>query len=172
MEPASQEIELTALSAKIDEALTLERVALANLQFRGAQIFGFQGAPLIQLGYVDQTTGPVLFCIIRNSEADAGMRAERRGGFSSLLGACWARLHVDRKVAGQSDDRTRRFASETILSRVWWVDFGSNKSPRRDDGLHLPARSYPRSGWVLTVLRTALETAGVHSSRRTVAARA
>jgi anti-sigma factor RsiW len=88
MEPASQEIELTALSAKIDLALTPERVALAKLQFRGAQIFGFQGAALVQLGYVDPTTGPVLFCIIHNSEADAAMKAERRGGFAL---ASWAR---------------------------------------------------------------------------------
>jgi anti-sigma factor RsiW len=87
-EPASQKKELAALSAKIDLALTPERVALPNLQFRGAQIFGFQSAPLVQLGYVDPATGPVLFCIIRNSEADAAMKAETRGGFAV---ASWAR---------------------------------------------------------------------------------
>jgi anti-sigma factor RsiW len=86
-EPTSQEEELAALGEKIGLALTPERVALANLQFRGAQIFGFQGAPLGQLGYVDPATGPVLFCIIRNFEPDAARKAETRSGFAV---ASWA----------------------------------------------------------------------------------
>jgi anti-sigma factor RsiW len=87
-EPALQEQQLAALGAKIDLALTPQRVALANLQLKGAQIFAFQGAPLGQLGYVDPSTGPVLFCIIRNSEPNAAMVAQRRGGFAV---ASWAR---------------------------------------------------------------------------------
>jgi anti-sigma factor RsiW len=87
-EPESQERELTALGAKIGLSLTAERVALANLQFKGGQIFGFHGAPLGQLGYVDPATGPVLFCIIRDSEPDAAMKAESRGEFAV---ASWAR---------------------------------------------------------------------------------
>jgi anti-sigma factor RsiW len=87
-EPASQEQQLAALGNKIDLSLTPPRVALANLQFEGAQIFAFQGAPLGQLGYVDPSTGPVLFCIIRNSEPDATMKAQQLGGFAL---ASWAR---------------------------------------------------------------------------------
>ena len=85
---ASHEDELAALGAKIDMALTPERIALANLQFKGAQIFSYDGAPLGQLGYIDPATGPVLFCIIRDSEADAPMKAETREGFAV---ASWAR---------------------------------------------------------------------------------
>ena len=67
---------------------TPERVALANLQFKGAQIFDFHGAPLGQMGYVDAINGPVLFCIIGNGEPDAGMKAESLGGFAV---ASWSR---------------------------------------------------------------------------------
>jgi anti-sigma factor RsiW len=87
-EPSSQEQQLVALGSKIDLALTPQRIALSNLQFKGAQIFAFRGAPLGQLGYVDPSTGPVLFCIIRNSEPDAAMEAQRRGGFAV---ASWSR---------------------------------------------------------------------------------
>jgi anti-sigma factor RsiW len=87
-EHASQEQQLAALGAKIDLSLTPPRVALANLQFEGAQIFAFQGAPLGQLGYVDPSTGPVLFCIIRNSEPDAPMKAQQLGRFAVAL---WAK---------------------------------------------------------------------------------
>jgi anti-sigma factor RsiW len=87
-EPASQEQQLAALGVKIELALTPQRVALGNLQFKGAQIFAFRGSPLGQLGYVDPSTGPVLFCIIRNSESDAAMKAQQLGGFAV---ASWAR---------------------------------------------------------------------------------
>jgi anti-sigma factor RsiW len=86
--PASHDDELAALGAKIGMALTPERIGLANLQFKGAQIFSYDGAPLGQLGYLDPATGPVLFCIIRDSEADAPMKAEKREGFAV---ASWAR---------------------------------------------------------------------------------
>ncbi|WP_158817605.1 anti-sigma factor [Methylocapsa sp. S129] len=85
---ASQPDELSALGAKIGLALTPERIALTSLQFRGAQIFSYDGAPLGQLGYIDPATGPVLFCIIRDSEPDAAMKAEKRGGFTV---SSWAR---------------------------------------------------------------------------------
>jgi anti-sigma factor RsiW len=79
---------LAELSAKIGLPLTPERVGLAKLQFKGAQIFSFEGAPLGQVAYIDPATGPVLFCIILNHEADAAVKAERREGFAV---ASWAR---------------------------------------------------------------------------------
>jgi anti-sigma factor RsiW len=85
---AAQQSQLAALGGKIGLALTPERIALADLQFKGAQMLNFEGAPLGQLGYVDAATGPVLFCIIRNSEADAPMKAEKREEFAI---ASWAR---------------------------------------------------------------------------------
>jgi anti-sigma factor RsiW len=84
----SQHDGLAELSAKIGLPLTPERIALANLQFKGAQIFSFEGAPLGQVAYVDPATGPVLFCIIRNLEPDAAVKAEKREGFAV---ASWAR---------------------------------------------------------------------------------
>jgi anti-sigma factor RsiW len=114
-EPASQEKALAALGAKIDLSLTPERVALDNLQFKDAQIFAFRGAPLGQLAYIDPKTGPVLFCIIRDSEPDAAMKAESRGEFAV---ASWARsgrgymligrLPVD-QVAELADTLGKRF---------------------------------------------------------------
>jgi anti-sigma factor RsiW len=106
---------LSLVGAKVGLNLTPERVALANLQFKGAQIFAFRGDPLGQLSYVDPLTGPVLFCIIRNAEPDAGMKAERRGGYAV---ASWARagrgyILIGRLPADQmaelADSLERRF---------------------------------------------------------------
>jgi anti-sigma factor RsiW len=84
---ASQSDELAAVGAKIGLPLSPQKVALANLQYRSAQIFSFEGAPLGQLGYLDAATGPLLFCIIRDSGPDAALRTEKREGFAV---ASWA----------------------------------------------------------------------------------
>jgi anti-sigma factor RsiW len=83
----AQPADIAALGAKLGLPLTPEKIALANLQFRNATIFSFGGAPLAQLGYLDAATGPLLFCIIRDSEPDAPRKAEKRGNFSV---ASWA----------------------------------------------------------------------------------
>jgi anti-sigma factor RsiW len=86
--------ELAKLGAKLGLPLTPENVGLANLQFRSATIFSFDGAPLGQLGYLDATTGPLLFCIIRDSEPDAAMKAETREGFSIVSWALGGRGYM------------------------------------------------------------------------------
>jgi anti-sigma factor RsiW len=96
--PAAQPAELGALGEKIDLALTPERIALEGLQFKGAQIFNYEGAPLGQLAYIDPATGPVLFCIIRDAEPDAAMKAEKRERFAV---ASWARAGRGYMLIGQ-----------------------------------------------------------------------
>jgi anti-sigma factor RsiW len=112
---SSQRDELAALGAKIGLALTLDRITLANLQFKDAQIFNYDGAPLGQLAYVEPGGGPVLFCVIRNLQPDAPIRMEKREGFTV---ASWARegrgymligrLPTD-QVAALAESLTRRF---------------------------------------------------------------
>jgi anti-sigma factor RsiW len=111
----AQQDELATLGAKLGVALTPERIALASLQFRSAQIFNYEGAPLGQLAYIDPATGPVLFCIIHNAEPDAPMKPGKRGGFSVTS---WARagrgyMLIGRLPANQmialADSLERRF---------------------------------------------------------------
>ena len=66
----------------------LESIKLnVYLQFKGAVIFAYDGAPLGQLAYLDPATGPVLFCIIRDARADAAIEEGKREGFHF---ASWA----------------------------------------------------------------------------------
>jgi anti-sigma factor RsiW len=114
-EPPAHDDDLAALGAKIGLDLSVERVGLANLQFKDGEIFAYDGAPLVQLAYLDPASGPVLFCIIRNSESDAPMAAGRRDGFAV---ASWARggrgyMLIGRlavtQMAGLADSLQRRF---------------------------------------------------------------
>ncbi len=107
--------ELSALGAKVGLTLTPERIALANLQFRGAQILNYEGAPLGQLAYFDPVAGVVLFCVIRDFEPDVAMKAEKREGFAMTS---WARaghgyMLIGRLPANQmaelADSLARRF---------------------------------------------------------------
>jgi anti-sigma factor RsiW len=87
-EPASKAKDLASVGAKLGLPLTPERIALPNLEFKDAQILNFRGAPLGEVDYLDPATGPVLFCIIRNSEPNSAMKTETRGEFAV---ASWAR---------------------------------------------------------------------------------
>ncbi len=87
-EPASKAKDLALVGGKLGLPLTPERIALANLEFKDAQILNFRGAPLGEVDYLDPATGPVLFCIIRDSEPNAAMKTETRGEFAV---ASWAR---------------------------------------------------------------------------------
>lgn len=39
--------------------------------FRGAQLYAFEGKPLVQIAYLDPDYGPIAFCIIRNGAKDS-----------------------------------------------------------------------------------------------------
>jgi anti-sigma factor RsiW len=108
--PPPREEDVAAFGAKLGVDLSLERVKLANLQFKGGVIFTHDGAPLGQLAYVDPTSGPVLFCVIRNSEADAAVETSKRDGFAI---ASWARGGRGYMLIGRlSQSRTAELANE------------------------------------------------------------
>jgi anti-sigma factor RsiW len=112
---AGQDGELAAVGAKVGLELKPERIALTNLQFKGAQILSFDGAPLGELDYVDPATGPVLFCIIKNSEPDAAAIAEKRRDFAVVSWAQAGHGYMligrlpDNKMAELADSLRRRF---------------------------------------------------------------
>ena len=108
-ETDSQQGALATVGAKVGLDLTPARIELSDLQFKGAQIFSYDGAPLGQLGYIDPATGPVLFCIIRDSEADAAMTTEKRQGFAV---ASWARAGRGYMLIGRlADDQIAALAA-------------------------------------------------------------
>jgi anti-sigma factor RsiW len=113
--PAPQQEELAPLNARLGLDLSLGRLALGNLQFKGAVIFAYDEAPLGQLAYLDAATGPVLFCIIRDARPDAPVEEGKRAGFHY---ASWARagrgfMLIGRlpasETAALADELRRRF---------------------------------------------------------------
>lgn len=50
--------------------------------FRGAQLYTFEGKPLVQIAYLDPDYGPIAFCIIRNGAKDSAPQTAEIEGFS------------------------------------------------------------------------------------------
>ena len=99
--PPPPQVALAAIGAKIGVNLEPDRIALANLQLKGAQILNYEGAPLGELAYLDAATGPVLFCIIKTAEPDAAISSGKRMGFAV---ASWAQAGHGYMLIGRLPD--------------------------------------------------------------------
>ena len=104
--------DLEQLGAKLGVALTPDRVAISDGEFRGAQILSYGGAPLGQIAYADPTGLPILFCIMADNEPDAAIKVEPRGEYSS---ASWARAGRSYMVIARApQDQVAHLAAELI----------------------------------------------------------
>lgn len=58
-------------------------ITAGDAPFRGAQLYAFEGKPLVQIAYLDPDYGPIAFCIIRNGAAkDSAPATAEIEGFS------------------------------------------------------------------------------------------
>ena len=110
-----QEQELGALSAKVGVKLTRDKVALPGLRFTTAFILSYDGSPLGEIGYVDETDAPVVFCVIADGRADAPIRTERRGDFSL---AEWSRGGRGFLVVGRMPTERAAELAQSLQTRV------------------------------------------------------
>ena len=104
------------VGAKLGLSLTPERVALANLRFKGAQILIFRGrsARPNRLSRSGDGAGSLLHHPrFRAGRGDENGNPRRIRG--RLLGAGRARLYVDWEIAGQADRRARQLARAAVL---------------------------------------------------------
>lgn len=102
------------LGQRVGVSLDRESLNLVGLSLRGSELLQFQGAPLLQIGYVEAQK-PVAFCILRDNEADAPLTLFSRAGF---VAASWAKGGVGFMLIGQlPPDRTEAYA-RTLQGRI------------------------------------------------------
>jgi anti-sigma factor RsiW len=97
--------ELAALSKSIGVELSQENLSVGALAPRGGVLLQFNGAPLVQIGYV-LDDAPAAFCIIRNGEPDAAPKRRRLGDFNVVSWAKAGRgfMVLSAVRAGRLDD--------------------------------------------------------------------
>ena len=103
-----------ALGQHVGVELDTARLSLAGLSLRGGALLQFQGAPLVQIGYVDATT-PVAFCILRDNEVDAPLTTVGRDGF---VAASWAKGGRGFMVIGKLPQDRILALARTLLDRI------------------------------------------------------
>lgn len=72
--------ELAAIGARMNLDLAPERLALPGAALKRAQLYDYNGMPLLQLVYQGADAEPFALCIIANGRADGAMDFEEREG--------------------------------------------------------------------------------------------
>jgi len=113
--PDVLDTELKTLSAKMAVALTPEKLALAGATLKRADLFAFDGRPLVQLAYLTQADGPIAFCIIPAKKPDAPIKFETRNGFNLVYWNDDGRAYL---LIGKAERRTLEDFAATLSAKV------------------------------------------------------
>ncbi len=77
-----REQELAAVGGRMGIALSPQKIALANMFFKRAQLLEYDDKPLGQIIYLDPENGPMALCIIADGTSNAGHQMEQREGLN------------------------------------------------------------------------------------------
>ncbi|MDP2621197.1 MAG: zf-HC2 domain-containing protein [Hyphomicrobiales bacterium] len=112
---AVKEQELAAVADKLGLSLTLDRIDLANVEFKRAQLFDYEGKSLVQLAYLDPDFGPVAFCIIADGDESEPARTEERLGMNIVY---WAQQGYGFMVIGRAPADRLRPLADSLAARL------------------------------------------------------
>jgi len=103
--PSQQQIELKRVGTVLGRALPLNTLtALSDLDYKRAQVLGFEGKPLIQLAFLSKLDTPVALCVIKTQKqhATSGIRVKTIKGMAA---ASWAQKGYAYLLIGGQDKR-------------------------------------------------------------------
>jgi anti-sigma factor RsiW len=79
-DPAALAAELAAIGERLTLDLTADTLALPDADLKRAQLYDYNGRPLVQLVFLSPQNGVFAFCIIANGRPDEGLAFEERQG--------------------------------------------------------------------------------------------
>ena len=89
---------------------------VAGMDYKRAQILGFEGKPLAQMTFLSKMGTPIALCVIRNGKPDSGsMKAENLENMASVT---WSKGGYEYLLIGGSDDQLMRSAGEYFRKTV------------------------------------------------------
>lgn len=114
---ADAEAELDRVSAAINKPIALSDILMPDrLDYKRAQILGFEGRDIIQLAFLAQDGSPVVLCIIDAPEAaDGAVQTARLEGMSA---AYWSKDGHEYIVMGGDDDAMIRQLAAVYSERL------------------------------------------------------
>lgn len=103
----------TALGKTIDPAALSQN---DQLDYKRAQILGFEGRPLVQLAFLSKLGAPIALCIMRAyNAADSDVRVNEMRGMSA---ASWTTGEFDYLLIGGSDKALIEKAARALKTRL------------------------------------------------------
>lgn len=116
-DPEALSAELVTIGAKLPLDLTPGNLALSDAELKRAQLYQFNGRPLVQLAYLVDATEPMALCIIANGRPDADIAFEEREGSNVVF---WTHNGLGYMLIGKAgrpvleayaDDLAKRFTT-------------------------------------------------------------
>lgn len=108
--------ELTRTTARLGKPYELSQLTAAGLDYRRAQVLGFEQKPLIQLSFVAANGNPIALCIIKtDGNNDAGIVV---GEIVGMPSATWAQDGREFLLVGRIDDRELNRLAATFRERL------------------------------------------------------
>lgn len=95
----SSDANLVRVASVLGRDLTLPD-SPTSLDYRRAQLLGFQGQPLVQLAFVSPSGAPIALCIIKNEGADTALELVNLEGLST---AHWRKNGFNFMLIGGTD---------------------------------------------------------------------
>jgi anti-sigma factor RsiW len=110
---AGQSDRLADLGNKLGLRFTPARLDLPSLALKRADIYDYDGAPIVFLAYLDPKNGPVAFCITTGKGEDA-QRRERRHGMNVVF---WGQDGRRFMLIGHAPDAALQDMADTLERR-------------------------------------------------------
>jgi anti-sigma factor RsiW len=102
LSPAAAADELARVSKVLGKPVALDAlVSSKDLDYKRAQVLGFEGRPLIQLAFLSKSGVPVALCIIRNDKS--GDSKTKSGLMRGMTTASWSKGAFDYFLVGGND---------------------------------------------------------------------
>ncbi|MEP5621963.1 MAG: hypothetical protein ABJP82_05220 [Hyphomicrobiales bacterium] len=99
---SAKEMELSRITSSIGKSVDIATLqSNQEVDYKRAQILGFEGRPLVQLAFLSRTGAPVALCIFRNGNADANIQQRNLEGMQS---ATWSRDGYEYLLIGGTDE--------------------------------------------------------------------
>ncbi|MEM9632232.1 MAG: hypothetical protein AAGA50_12955 [Pseudomonadota bacterium] len=114
---AAAAVELAQAAKAVGKSIDLQILTnIEQLDYKRAQILGFENSPLLQLTFLSNSNEPIALCIIR--ARDAGEEELQLAQMQNMSAAFWSRDGFDFLLVGGNDDSLIKSVAESLVTRL------------------------------------------------------
>ncbi|WP_448953338.1 anti-sigma factor family protein [Labrys neptuniae] len=113
---ATAQRDLTVATRRLGLPLTSDKVALPAQELKRVELFHYDNAPLVEIAYLDELTGPLAFCIYANNPGTVTPPTlEQRKGFNVVY---WSDTQRSYMLIGQGPDEIMQKLAAILVKQT------------------------------------------------------